>query len=353
MVQLTPQERQQLLDVLTQVPELASPESRHEVLELAGLGALAPHINLNGSVFVAVSQIVTYLSKYGRLTRDEEALGLFLNIIKSLSGIEHQEFLGKLLRRHSMMTPISDMPTIRDWRGTDTADEIKEKIIVSNTLRPIAFLAQGLEASRAVALLEVRDASAQWSGTGFLVAPDLLITNQHIISHAALLPATVFRFNYENDLYGNAKEHSDYHARAGGLIHMNAELDYALMELDGRPGNDWGWLTISQKALRPGDRVNIIQHPGGQPKQIALQSNYVEYVGGGVVQYVTPTLPGSSGSPVLNDSWEVCALHHAGGTLQEPTSGNFYFRNEGILMSDIIADLPQSLLGQLTVTKGL
>jgi hypothetical protein len=114
MVQLTPQERQQLLEILTRVPELASPESRHGVLELAGLGALARHINLNGSVFVAVSQIVTYLSKYGRLTREEEALGLFLNAIKSLSGIEQQEFLEKLIRRHSMMTPISDVPTICD-----------------------------------------------------------------------------------------------------------------------------------------------------------------------------------------------------------------------------------------------
>lgn len=70
----------------------------------------------------------------------------------------------------------------------------------------------------------------------------------------------------------------------------------------------------------------------------------VAYVGGNVVQYITSTLPGSSGSPVFNDSWEVVALHHAGGDIPEPTTQQRYFRNEGILVQSILADLPSQLV---------
>ena len=69
----------------------------------------------------------------------------------------------------------------------------------------------------------------------------------------------------------------------------------------------------------------------------------VEYVGGNVVQYVTSTNPGSSGSPVLDDGWHVVGLHHAGGYIPEPTTGRFYSRNEGILISRILDDMPPEI----------
>ncbi len=90
-------------------------------------------------------------------------------------------------------------------------------------------------------------------------------------------------------------------------------------------------------------RVNIIQHPMGRPKEISMQNNFVQYVGGNVVQYVTSTLPGSSGSPVFNDNWEVVALHHSGGNIPEPTTGKKYYRKEGIYIGSILADLPEEL----------
>ena len=71
-----------------------------------------------------------------------------------------------------------------------------------------------------------------------------------------------------------------------------------------------------------------------------------------MVQYVTSTLNGSSGSPVLNDAWEVIALHHAGGNLPEPTTQRRYFRNEGILIEKILADLPLNLREQVNVAAG-
>jgi len=116
-----------------------------------------------------------------------------------------------------------------------------------------------------------------------------------------------------------------------------------VIQIEGEPGNEWGWLPLLPREIRRGDRVNIVQHPNGQPKQISLQNNFIEYVGGDIVQYVTSTLPGSSGSPVLNDAWEIVALHHAGGNIREPTTQRRYFRNEGILAGSILADLSPEL----------
>jgi len=61
-----------------------------------------------------------------------------------------------------------------------------------------------------------------------------------------------------------------------------------------------------------GEWVNIVQHPGGEPQKVALRENEVVDVFDDWMHYTTDTGPGSSGSPVLNDQWEVAALHHSG-----------------------------------------
>ena len=54
------------------------------------------------------------------------------------------------------------------------------------------------------------------------------------------------------------------------------------------------------------------------------------FVGEGRVQYLTDTLPGSSGSPVFDKDWRLVALHHSGGWITEPGSKETFYRNEGI-----------------------
>jgi len=340
MVNLTVEERQQLVALLGHLPELANEQSRRQVLDLAGLGQLLPRVDLAGPSFIAVNNIVSYLSHYGRLTYDHETLGLFLNLVKSFIGVEQQEFLDGLLLRHTMMTPVAQSADISQWQGTETATHIQEKIIGENTLRPIAFLAQGLRVARSVAYIGVHMSHKRWSGTGFLIAPDLVLTNNHVVPNADLLSNTLIRFNYEENFQGEAQQPHEYHVQLNSLFHTNADLDYTILQIEGAPGTQWGWLPLVPRVIRRDDRINIIQHPNGQPKQISMQNNFVQYVGGNVVQYVTSTLPGSSGSPVLNDNWEVVALHHAGGTMREPTTQRSYFRNEGILIGSILTDLP-------------
>ncbi|MCC5655563.1 serine protease [Nostoc sp. XA010] len=351
MINLEPEDRKQLITFLKDIPELTTERSRQQILELADLKQLSPMIDLSGAPFVVVSEIVSYLSNYGRLTYDHEALGLFLNTVKGFVGVQQQQFLDTLLIKYDMMTPVAALPAINDWRGRETVADIFEKIIGENTLRPISFLHKGFQVARSVAYIGVRTSQEQWSGTGFLVAENLLLTNNHVLASRNFLQGTIFRFNYEENFQGEAQITDEYRPKNNGIFHTNQALDYSLVEIEGQPGKKWGCLPLQRKEIRRDSRVNIIQHPQGQPKQISLQNNFVQYVGGNVVQYVNSTLPGSSGSPVFNDSWEVIALHHAGGNITEPTTQRRLFRNEGILIESILADLPLELVDLLKVSK--
>jgi V8-like Glu-specific endopeptidase len=343
------EDRKRLITLLKDLPELGTERSRLQVLELAGLRKLTPMINLSGASFIAVSEIVSYLSDYGRLTHNHETLGLFLNILKGFVGIQQQEFLDGLLTKYDMMTPISAIPIIGHWKGEETAADVLEKIIGDNTLRPIAFLQQGLEVAQSVAYIAVQSGHERWSGTGFLVAEDLLLTNNHVLPNFDLLPSTIFRFNYEDDFRGHAQPADEYYSKPNGVFCTNQELDYTLVQLNGNPGRKWGCLPLLARNIKRGERVNIIQHPAGRPKEISFQNNFVHYVGGNVVQYITSTLNGSSGSPVFNDGWEVVSLHHAGGHILEPTTQQRYFRNEGILAERILSDLPPEIREMLNI----
>ena len=70
-----------------------------------------------------------------------------------------------------------------------------------------------------------------------------------------------------------------------------------------------------------------------------LYDNLIVYVDDRIVQYLTDTLPGSSGSPCFDSEWKVIALHHSGGWLREPGAKERYYRNEGIHINKVIDGL--------------
>jgi V8-like Glu-specific endopeptidase len=159
---------------------------------------------------------------------------------------------------------------------------------------------------------------------------------------------SIYRFNFQNAWDGSALPVKEYRAKSGGLFVQDETLDFTLIELDGEPGAQWSWVPLVPGKVAVDERINIIQHPGGQAKQIAMQSNLVEYVDARVTQYVTTTMPGSSGSPAFNDTWEIGALHHAGGTLPEASTGSRHYRNEGILVAAIVAALEANVRERVT-----
>lgn len=343
MVKLEQQDFQQLIALLQGQDLMQDDRSRRQMLRMAGLEQVLPLLDLQGAPFTVTSNIVSFLASYGRITYDNEALGQFLNTMKAFVGLEHQDRLAGIISKYAMMEPIAPAKPMGDWQNPTTSDTVVEKIFGENTLRPIAFLSRGVEIARSVIYIGVSAGGERWSGTGFLVAPDLAMTNHHVVSEPAHLAGTTAKFNYQETFDGRDEPTSVYRARPDGLFHANEALDYAIFEVEGEPGQEWGYLPLKPAEVKTSQRINIIQHPFGQPKQISVQNNMVEYVGGNVLQYVTSTNPGSSGSPVLDNGWQVVGLHHAGGYIPEPTTGRFYSRNEGILVSRILDDLPQEI----------
>ena len=74
----------------------------------------------------------------------------------------------------------------------------------------------------------------------------------------------------------------------------------------------WNGLSSAEGKIIVGEYVTIIQHPSGERKQLALRENQVVDVLDSYLHYQTDTAPGSLGSPVFNDQWEIVALHYFG-----------------------------------------
>jgi endonuclease G len=161
-------------------------------------------------------------------------------------------------------------------------------------------------------------------GTGFLVAPGLLLTNNHVLPTPQSARGGVVQFNYQCGLDGNMLGPVAFplDPDAFFLTSKSTELDFTLVAV--RDSADVGarlaefgfkrLAALSDEVLA-GESVTIIQHPGGEPKQIALRENFVLALPGVADRYLyyqTDTTPGSSGSPVFNDDWEIVALHHSG-----------------------------------------
>ncbi|MFM9089673.1 MAG: trypsin-like serine peptidase, partial [Cyanobium sp.] len=192
-----------------------------------------------------------------------------------------------------------------------------ERVLNTNDLLGLRFFEQGLRVARAVGRLHIRSERGQplGYGTGFLVSPRLLLTNHHVLPNAAQARRSVVEFNYQECATGEMLA-SDLVPFAPEVLFLSdPSLDYALVALAPEAAlAAYGWLPLitDQGKVLVGEKVNIIQHPNGEPKQLAIRNNQVVDELEAFLHYQTDTDPGSSGSPVFNDQWEVVALHHSG-----------------------------------------
>lgn len=201
-----------------------------------------------------------------------------------------------------------------------------DKIIGINNLKQISWVARGVHCARSVC----RVLTPKGLGTGFLIAPDIVMTNHHVIPSSAVASQTQVEFNYQIAFDGSFESTCRYRLDPE-MFCTDRELDFSLVKVQSgihSPSlSQWGYLMLNPNADPiPGEHVSIIQHPNGGLKQIVMTNNQVVEVRAPYVWYAADTMGGSSGSPVFNDQWQVIALHHA-------AADNGY--NEGILVSHI------------------
>lgn len=238
--------------------------------------------------------------------------------------------------------------------GVDS-DVTFERIIGGDELQPITYLERGMIAARAVARM---DLGAQGFGTGFLISPRVLITNNHVLPDAASAARARAQFRYELDLGDAELAPIRYRLRPDDLFHTRRDLDYtvvaveAVSEGNGTPLSDFGCLPLVEATgkVSEGEWLTVIQHPDGGRKQICVRENQFIKRAPDVIWYTTDTKPGSSGSPVFNNDWFVVALHHAGvpeeknGIIQKNPDGTTkWVGNEGIRVSRIVQTLKDAL----------
>ncbi|WKD35987.1 trypsin-like serine peptidase [Streptomyces xanthophaeus] len=202
----------------------------------------------------------------------------------------------------------------------DVPETLERVIGLTKDLQPWSFLPRGARAAATVARISIlRGGLERPHGTGFLVSPRLLLTNHHVLPDAQTARRCFLEFNAQVTI-DNAPDAAVRFALAPDTFFTaDAHLDYALVAVepaaDGTlAGARFGWNQLSnqQGKLVQNEPVNVIGHPMGRLKEIALRDNALVQRLDDFLHYRTDTEPGNSGSPVFNDQWEVVALHHMG-----------------------------------------
>ena len=195
---------------------------------------------------------------------------------------------------------------------------ILERILGKNDLLSVRYLELAVRIARTVGRVHVRgaDGSNQGYGTGFMVSPRLLLTNNHVLESAAMAGASRVEFDFQESVDGKLLSSIFANFDPATFFVTDKTLDYSLVALAGdlRKVAPFGWngLSAEEGKVIAGEYVSIIQHPSGERKQIAIRENQIIDVLESFLHYKTDTSPGSSGSPVFNDQWEIVALHHSG-----------------------------------------
>jgi hypothetical protein len=193
------------------------------------------------------------------------------------------------------------------------------------------------------------DLNDEAAGTGFLIGPDVILTNYHVVEKVLdgtwTEAALSCLFDFKVLVNGTVQKGSRLKLHAGGGILAHSpytddekmlmpdrsvpgedHLDYALLRLErslgseavsagaGAPPRGWEVLPTVLPALAADQGIIIAQHPQGSPMKLAVDTRSV--IGLNTkqtrVRYRTNTEGGSSGSPVFDMQCRLVALHHYG-----------------------------------------
>lgn len=275
-----------------------------------------------------------------------------LNWYQIITYVDQHGKVGKLLEvalaeypEHDLFKVVSSgvIPKRNDgsqeytWQGDNKFDQ--EKIMgARSTLIDVNYLEIGVLRAKSVVKIELEDKS---TGSGFLINDNLLVTNNHVLSSIEIAKKSSVRFNYQKTIQGTTAPTVDYSLDPDKYFKTDKKQDMTIVAFHGNPSADWPALELKSNEAKMGDLVNVIQHAGGGLKQISMSPNVIAYIDDEIVQYLTDTLPGSSGSPVFDKDWNVIAIHHSGGWVVEPADSgkSTYYRNQGASVDQIMLAL--------------
>ena len=251
---------------------------------------------------------------------------------------------------------------------------VEEALIGVRNYLSADFLDKGAAAARTVGRIVVLSGGGPRAlGTGFLVAPGVLLTNHHVLPDIDRARGCAVQMDFVADTR-QALVPQLYLFERDRLYFTDTALDYALVAVAAssdrrKPIAEYGWNPLDggggKITVLPDDYLNIVQHPLGRPKEVVIRDNRALDLRTGsgetaaaamtpFIHYQADTDHGSSGAPVFNDQWEVVALHHmgipetnaagqfldTGGNIwdqaTEPVEKIHWLANEGIRVSSLV-----------------
>jgi hypothetical protein len=304
-----------------------------------------------------VTRSATYPNKVFQLIDWADRQGRLVELVQALARERpNQPLIQQIYKRYGMAVPVDVQEAGGAKAVIDASDPGLAKIV-----RPHMAIRDFDRWREAMTQVEGQVCrirlNGQAQGTGFLVGPDAVLTNYHVMEPVIRnqVPPSGVECQFDvkqlrdnSEAYTPVKlakdwliDHSPYAAneRSGrpdqAPLPTADELDYALIRLAAPLGSlPWarspdasgnaparGWVRMLDHPPAVGERMAIIiaQHPDGAPMKLALDTDAINRDQGfwlnapqTRLRYATNTEGGSSGAPCFDFSWHLIALHHYG-----------------------------------------
>ncbi len=354
-----------ILDTLMRTPLTVSADGR-DVL-LAGIPSnVINNLHRNSQRPIDLHKIIEQLDNLGYLENTTvRPLIIFLqNAQQSVAGTNIATDIGLIIQE-------IEKP---DQKEVILIQEHREALIYGGSEERLDyhFFRRAIEVPKSIARLRIprffglRQDRAIGYGTGWLITPELLFTNYHVIEardldrrepHATIEEChrQVLNMQLWFDYVDAESPHVE--CRCLELVHWNPAMDYALIRLDctslaeSRPP-----LQLAQpQQLNREDRLNIVQYANGHPLKFAIRNNF--FIGSeserSYIYYITDTENGSSGAPVCNDHWQVVGMHCKTVQVSPETwkGETIRYHNVGIEIHSIFYDLPPHIQQEIAAAQ--
>ncbi|WP_299865919.1 trypsin-like peptidase domain-containing protein [uncultured Roseobacter sp.] len=122
----------------------------------------------------------------------------------------------------------------------------------------------------AVARLRIlrEDRGGEITCSGFLVSEDLLVTNRHCVETQEHCSGTTIVFGFQENQDGLLQLGQRYDCE--GAPDTHDAFDLSLLNVSNAPGQQWGYLKLSDDESADQDDLVQIQHYGLQPKHVSV-----------------------------------------------------------------------------------
>lgn len=229
-------------------------------------------------------------------------------------------------------------------------DEALERINGVPNFQDIFILRKILRLSQSIGRITIKsNFGTTGYGTGFIIAPGIILTNHHVFPNTESARNSYIQFNYEISEKGDPVETQTFSFLPDRFFMTSS---FKKNPADPFSGLDFTVVAISEKSkegkssislpvaslnnllgkILEGENCVVIQHPKGDYKKIVLKDIRMISLADDFLIYESDTLPGSSGAMVVGlGTGEVVALHHS-GVPRKNARGEWLKKDGGVVM---------------------